>query len=107
VSSSQGRWASTKFIVKERLKDKATLLELHPLTGRTHQIRVHLASFQHPIVGDHVYGTNDKEFSFVKRHMLHASSLEFFHPVTKKSMKIEAPWPLDFQETLKLIRLIP
>ncbi len=104
VSSSRGRWASTKFLVKERFGDKATLVELHPLTGRTHQIRVHLASYGHAILGDHVYGVKEREFDSVTRHLLHAARLKILHPETNKQLDFQAPLPDDFQAALKFIR---
>lgn len=105
VASDKGRWSVTKFVVKENMGDSATLLELQPLTGRTHQIRVHLASYGHPIIGDHVYGKNEKELQFVKRHLLHAQKLQVQHPITLKTMTFEAPVPDDFHDSVKLIRL--
>jgi len=102
VSGVQGRWSSTKFKVLKRAEN-ATLVELNPLTGRTHQIRVHLASYGHPILGDHVYGLVEKEFDFVKRHLLHARTLQIKHPVSGEEMLFEAPLPADFQHALKVI----
>lgn len=104
VSSSRGRFASTRFKVKEHFGDLATLVELYPLTGRTHQIRVHLSSYGHPVLGDHVYGVSEKKFSYIKRHLLHAARLEISHPETGKTMVFEAPIPADFQSALKFIR---
>ncbi len=104
VSSDRGRWASTKFFVRERFGKTATLVELQPLTGRTHQIRVHLESYGHPILGDHVYGQKDSNFDFITRHLLHAAKLEIHHPETNAAMKFEAPLPDDFQHALKFIR---
>jgi 23S rRNA pseudouridine1911/1915/1917 synthase len=104
VSSQRGRWASTKFFVKEHFGDKATLVELHPLTGRTHQIRVHLASYGHPILGDHVYGVNEEEFESIKRQMLHAAQLQVTHPETNKPLTFDAPLPNDFQTAIKFVR---
>lgn len=105
VASDKGRWSVTKFVVKEHIGDKATLIELQPLTGRTHQIRVHLASFGHPIIGDHVYGKNEKEMQFVKRQLLHAQKLQIQHPISGKTMQFEASIPDDFHESVKVIRL--
>lgn len=102
--TERGRWALTKFKVIKRYGDEATLLELSPFTGRTHQIRVQIAAFGHPIVGDHVYGRINKEFEKVDRHLLHAAQLEFTHPRTKERKKISAPLPADFQAAIKLIR---
>jgi len=104
VSSSSGRWASTKFKVLERFNEAASLVELHPLTGRTHQLRVQLSEYGHPILGDHVYGAQEKEFDFVKRQMLHAARLELKHPGTGKAMQFDAKLPDDFQENVKVIR---
>lgn len=100
-----GRWALTKFKTIELFEERATYLELKPLTGRTHQLRVQLAEYGHPIVGDHVYGPPDKKWDFVKRHLLHAFQLEFRHPETGQPLSFSAPLPPDFQEALKLIRL--
>ncbi len=71
-----------------------SLLDLELFTGRTHQLRVHLAHIGHPILGDNKYGSNN-EF---KRLALHAYSLEFVHPVTAKPMKFSLPIPGDFIE---------
>ena len=107
----------TQFKVLKRLKGY-TLIECHPLTGRTNQIRVHLDSAGLPLAGDKLYGRSDREFldflDFVKkggdsrfdgryeceRHMLHASSLAFKHPVTEQNLKIEAEMPDDMQKFL-------
>ena len=83
---------------KPGFDDKLSLLEVRPKTGRTHQIRVHLASIGHPVVGDILYGKKNKgEASLVSRLMLHAFALEF----TKKDgerIKIEADPPEDFKD---------
>jgi 23S rRNA pseudouridine1911/1915/1917 synthase len=105
VSSSKGRWASTKFTVEKIFGELATQVRLFPLTGRTHQLRVQLSSLGFAILGDHVYGVTEKEFEFVPRQMLHACELTFRHPDTQKMMTVEAPLPTDFQDVLKVIRL--
>lgn len=102
--TGSGRWALTKFKLREHWNSKASWLELAPRTGRTHQIRVQLAAYGHPILGDQVYG-NRAHFSFIPRQMLHAFQLTVTHPITKKSVKFEAPPPKDFLEAIKLIRL--
>jgi 23S rRNA pseudouridine1911/1915/1917 synthase len=79
-----------------------TLLEVRPLTGRTHQIRVHLASAGWPIVGDKVYG--GKESTGFGRQALHAASIEFVHPDTSWPMRCEAPVPQDMQALLASMR---
>lgn len=76
-----------------------TLVEARPITGRTHQLRVHFASLGHPITGDDLYGVPSKQ---IKRHALHASALTFRHPTTKVEMHVCAPLPADL---LQLIRV--
>jgi len=77
-----------------------SLLDAHLLTGRTHQIRVHLAHVGHPILGDDKYGDPDRDKPLkklgVRRLMLHAFSLKFTHPDSGKGMSLEAPLPPDF-----------
>ena len=75
------------------------LWEATPRTGRTHQIRVHLAGIGRPILGDFLYGGKSSE---VPRIMLHAKSLEFKHPITSEILKVSAELPLDFQKKLDL-----
>ncbi len=87
--SSNGRPARTDIRVLGRQEGK-TLLEVHPWTGRTHQIRVHLAAIGHPVQGDHVYGQRGD------RLMLHALRLAFTHPRTEARLQLEAPPPEPF-----------
>jgi RluA family pseudouridine synthase len=109
--------SSTRF---EKIKQfqTSTLLRCVPKTGRTSQIRVHLDSIGHPLIGDKLYGRSDEEFlDYVRhvkaggdpawagrletpRHMLHAWRLGFQHPVTGQKMLFEAPIPDDFQKYL-------
>jgi RluA family pseudouridine synthase len=83
-------------------------VEARPVTGRTHQIRVHLSEGGMPIIGDELYGASTREPNGspvrVKRAMLHAKELRFTHPMTANEMKIESPLPADFQEALKWVR---
>ncbi|GIL16408.1 MAG: hypothetical protein BroJett040_01590 [Oligoflexia bacterium] len=72
-------------------------IEAKPLTGRTHQIRVHTACEKRPILGDSLYGGKS---SLVPRLMLHAQSLELKHPISGEALKIEAPLPKDFASIL-------
>jgi uncharacterized protein YlxW (UPF0749 family) len=81
-------------------------VSLHPKTGRTHQIRVHCAAIGHPIVGDLTYGASlrwCRDFS-ISRPLLHAECLELQHPVTRKKITFEAPWPKDMKSALALFR---
>lgn len=85
-----GRWAKTEWKVLQEYPDR-TLLDVHIITGRTHQIRVHMASVGHPVLGDVLYG--HKRMPDVPRLMLHAYSLEFTHPVTGERMRFTAECP--------------
>ena len=93
-----GKEAITHFKILKRY-DKYTLLEIKIDTGRTHQIRVHMAEIGHPVVGDSVYSNGKNEFG-VEGQMLHAKSLDFKHPITKKQMHLEAELPEYFKEVL-------
>jgi 23S rRNA pseudouridine1911/1915/1917 synthase len=90
------REAVTHFEV-ERLLDRHALLDVRLETGRTHQIRVHLAAIGLPVVGDPVYGVSDPE---LKRQFLHAWRLAFPHPVTGEPVEAQSPLPSDLQSAL-------
>ena len=94
-----GKEAVTHFRVLKRY-DKYTLLEVKIDTGRTHQIRVHMAEIGHPVVGDMVYSNGKNDFG-VEGQMLHAKSLDFKHPITKKQMHLEAELPEYFKSVIK------
>ncbi|MFR7873791.1 MAG: RluA family pseudouridine synthase [Christensenellales bacterium] len=94
-----GKQAVTHFKVIKRYK-RYTLLEIKIDTGRTHQIRVHMAKIGYPVVGDMVYSNGKNEFG-VEGQMLHAKSLEFSHPITGKKMHLEAPLPEYFTKVLE------
>ena len=87
-----GRYALTEWTVLKEYPDR-TLLDVHIVTGRTHQIRVHMRSVGHPVLGDPIYGT--KNMPRASRLMLHAYSLSFTHPVTGERMTFTAPCPFD------------
>lgn len=93
-----GKNAVTHFDVIKRYNGY-TYLDIKIDTGRTHQIRVHLAEIGYPIVGDSVYSNGRNPFN-VTGQMLHAKSLEFKHPTTGKILKLEAPLPEYFEEVL-------
>ena len=96
--AKDGKNAVTHIKVLKRY-DKYTLLEINIETGRTHQIRVHLSHIGYPIIGDYTYSNGKNEFG-VEGQCLHAKSLEFKHPITKKEMKLEAPLPKYFQDII-------
>ena len=76
-----------------RATANGSLLSIELQTGRTHQIRVHLAAIGHPIVGDWLYGQRN-----ASRPMLHAAELAMFHPITRQPLRVAAPIPPDFRE---------
>ena len=96
--NKNGKNAVTHIKVLKRY-DKYTLLEINIETGRTHQIRVHLAHIGYPVIGDYIYSNGKNEFGIVGQ-CLHAKSLEFKHPITGKDMKLEAPLPEYFEKVL-------
>jgi 23S rRNA pseudouridine1911/1915/1917 synthase len=84
----------------------ASLLEIHLETGRTHQIRVHMAAQRHPCVGDTMYGA-DPTISArlgLSRQWLHAHKLGFAHPSTGEYVQFESPYPADLQNALEILR---
>ena len=92
----------THYRVIERLSGGFTFLRLRLETGRTHQIRVHLAHMGHPIVGDPLYGKEEPEL--IGRQALHAGRIVFLHPVSGEPIDAEAPLPEDFQSLLEQLR---
>lgn len=96
-----GKEAKTHFKVLERFQN-FTLVECRLETGRTHQIRVHMAYIKHPLVGDPLYGP--KETIGKTGQYLHAKSLTFFHPTKKKQMNFEIDLPLYFTNYLEHLR---
>ena len=99
LKTDRAKEAETHYRVLQRFPH-ATLLEVKPLTGRTHQIRVHLAHLGHPVAGDSLYGREGRKERLVSRHALHASKIQFTHPKTGKIMKFESPLPEDFKRLL-------
>lgn len=111
VSSSPvdngGQLAITNYkVLKESVSDigspelDVSLVELNLETGRTNQIRVHMASIGHPVIGDRKYG-NGNESSPIDRLCLHARVLEFIHPMTERKVRFEAPMPKEFLRVMK------
>ena len=96
--TKKGKEAITHFKVLKRY-GKYTLLEVKIETGRTHQIRVHMAEIGHPVVGDMVYSNGKNEFG-IEGQMLHAKQLEFKHPITQEEIQLTAPLPEYFEKIL-------
>ena len=98
-----GKPSRTEWHVLEHLNG-ATYLDVHLLTGRTHQIRVHMLSIGHPLLGDKIYAPNLKTHVRIPRLMLHAYTLAFTHPTTGKRLTFCAPLPAAFEDTLQKFR---
>ena len=98
-----GKRAVTHYTTLERLRE-AALVECRLETGRTHQVRVHMASIGHPLLGDPVYGRTKQvhrgtlDALDFKRQALHAALLGFIHPVTGIALSFESAMPTDMQE---------
>ena len=104
-SSRGGRPSITHYATEEAFR-AATLLDIHLETGRTHQIRVHLAAIRHPCVGDLTYGADPVLAARLglSRQWLHARELGFPHPVPGAWTVVRAPYPPDLQHALDLLR---
>jgi 23S rRNA pseudouridine1911/1915/1917 synthase len=106
VHTNKAREAISLFTVRERFKN-ATLVQVEIKTGRTHQIRVHMALIGHPILGDRVYGGAKMvkiSSDSLSRQMLHAESLSLLHPDTGHPMTFSAPPPEDMEEVIGKLR---
>ena len=95
-----GKEATTRYWLRERIGDHA-LLEVEPVSGRTHQIRVHLASIGHPVLGDHVYG---RRTPLLSRQFLHAWRLSFRLPESERVVEVESPLPEDLTQVISTLR---
>jgi len=115
VRRDDGKEALSFYQVEERFKDY-TLLSIYPRTGRTHQIRVHLASLKHPLAGDREYGgkcpillkditgTPQDEEILIERQALHARRITFFYEPIGKELTLEAPLPDDMRRLVEALR---
>ena len=100
-----GRPSRTDWAVEKKFGEQAALLRCRIHTGRTHQIRVHLKSLGHPLLGDTTYGwKQNPKLPAPPRVMLHAEHLVFTHPVSGKVMDLTAPLPKDFKQMLAALR---
>jgi 23S rRNA pseudouridine1911/1915/1917 synthase len=102
--TAHGRPASTMYQVRDRF-DRHSLLEVQPETGRTHQIRVHLAAIGHPVVGDRRYGRRSDPLG-LHRYFLHAWRLGFTHPTLDEWLEVEASLPPELMETLARLQRV-
>ena len=108
AAANRGKRAVTHYRMLEALKG-ASLIECRLETGRTHQVRVHMAALGHPLLGDPVYGRARSEHRDVlkrldfHRQALHAAALGFVHPVSKQDLSFECPLPSDIQELLRAL----
>jgi 23S rRNA pseudouridine1911/1915/1917 synthase len=109
LPEGKGKHAVTHFRMLESLK-KASLVECQLETGRTHQVRVHMAHIGHPLIGDATYNNRQKAFlfgpnqSYFNRQALHAASLGFIHPITGEKLAFDSSLPDDIQDLLISIR---
>jgi 23S rRNA pseudouridine1911/1915/1917 synthase len=122
VDQSRGKPASTHLRLLERF-GRFSLVQAAPRTGRTHQLRAHLSAAGFPILCDALYGGGQRLVAsppssgsggsaaagagLLERMGLHAWCLEFQHPVTRSHMRLEAPYPADFESTLEVLRQTP
>jgi 23S rRNA pseudouridine1911/1915/1917 synthase len=110
VAEGRGKHAITHWSLTEALRD-AALVECRLETGRTHQVRVHMASINHPLVGDPVYGRTRPTHRALlnslafERQALHAATLGFIHPVSGEALNFHSPLPSDMQHLLSALKL--
>lgn len=112
-SNKLSKEAITEYEVVERFKGYA-LVHLHPRTGRTHQLRVHMSYIGHPMAGDTFYGGHNvsekhltgqgSEFPLTSQQALHAFRIRFVHPITEKTLELEAPPPPELARLIHLLR---
>ena len=107
VAPGKGKAAVTHYATRQALKG-AALVDCTLETGRTHQVRVHMAHLGHPLIGDPLYGRAPKknmaaERKAFSRQALHAAVLGFIHPITAKKLRFESPIPADMQELLRAL----
>ena len=108
VVEKGGKPAHTQWLTLSSYREKFALIECRISTGRTHQIRVHLSSLNHPIAGDSVYGykaSKNHGYEF-PRVMLHAQGLSFIHPQSEERLSFSAPIPKDFESALSLLTVL-
>lgn len=102
IHAKNGKTAITHYRILKQYKEY-TYIECQLETGRTHQIRVHMASIGHPLLGDQIYGPSKVPYKNLQGQTLHAMILGFLHPTTQKYMEFEAPLPEYFQHLLDVL----
>ena len=103
VNVPNGREAVTHYHILEQF-DRFTYIECRLETGRTHQIRVHMKSIGHPVLGDDLYGPSKCPFPGLQGQTLHAMTIGFIHPSSGKYVEVSAPLPVYFEELLRRLR---
>jgi RluA family pseudouridine synthase len=103
---SQGPYRAETYWKRISKGEDAALLACQPITGRTHQIRVHLAEMGHPILVDRQYSTSYACQYFAKRPLLHSLRIRFVHPIIGQQMDVTAPLPRDFTEAMEALDLL-
>lgn len=98
-----GKRAVTHYVVLEQYNNNLSLIKCMLETGRTHQIRVHMASINHPLVGDTVYGSKKQKYK-LQGQVLHAKTLGFIHPISKEYMEFTSDLPDYFKKLLENLR---
>jgi 23S rRNA pseudouridine1911/1915/1917 synthase len=117
MDEGEGKTAVTHYQTLEHLGTSHALVQLQPHTGRTHQLRVHMAAIGHPLVGDALYQMNDEAFMdwvengrstdqmpLLQRQALHSATTQFTHPVTEETCRLEAPLPADMVQLIETLR---
>lgn len=104
INYKNGRAAVTHYKVLKKLKKDYSYIECTLETGRTHQIRVHMASIGHPLLGDDVYGPKNPKIKGLQGQTLHAKTLGFIHPDTKEYVEFDSELPDYFKELLKKLQ---
>ena len=118
MAEGEGKTAVTHYQTLETLGTNHALVQLQPKTGRTHQLRVHMAAIGHPLVGDALYQMNDEDFMawlengrspsqlpHLQRQALHSSATQFLHPITGEICRMEAPLPEDMVQLIEILKV--